>query len=100
MAVRRFFYDVCIMINALNSFYFKPMLEVITAIGPRYEGPRYHQMWVNLLKDANKEVQLFVNSYREVWARVGYTIMGDGWTENIQRTIINFLVYCLKGYRL
>ena len=51
-------------------------------------------MRVNLLKDAKKEVQLLVNSYREVWARVGCTIMGDGWTDNRQKTLINFLVYC------
>ena len=51
-------------------------------------------MRVNLLKDAKKEVQLLVNSYHEVWARVGCTIMDDGWTDNRQKTLINFLVYC------
>ena len=49
------------------------------------------------MKDAKKEVQLLVNSYREVWARVRCTIMGDGWTNNKQRTLINFLVYCPQG---
>ena len=24
-------------------------------------------------------------------------LMGDGWTDNRQRTLINFMVYCLKG---
>ena len=33
MAVGRFFYDACIPINAVNSFYFKPMLDVIVASG-------------------------------------------------------------------
>ena len=33
MAVGRFFYDACIPINAVNSFYFKPMLDAIFAIG-------------------------------------------------------------------
>ncbi|RVX07833.1 hypothetical protein CK203_021811 [Vitis vinifera] len=33
MAVGRFFYDACIPINAVNSFYFKPMLDVISTIG-------------------------------------------------------------------
>ena len=54
-------------------------------------------MWVNLLKDAKKEVQLLVNSYRKAWERVGCTIMGDGWIDNIQRTLINLLVYCPQG---
>nr|CAN66693.1 hypothetical protein VITISV_032487 [Vitis vinifera] len=55
MAVGRFFYDACIPINVVNSFYFKPMLDVISAIGPGYKGSNYHQLLVNLLKDAKKE---------------------------------------------
>ena len=97
MAIGRFFYDACIPINAVNSFYFKPTLDVIAAIGPTYKGPSYHQLRANLLKDAKKEVQLLVNSYREVWATIGCTIMGDGWTDNRQRTLINFLVYYPQG---
>ncbi|RVX06676.1 hypothetical protein CK203_029482 [Vitis vinifera] len=97
MAIGRFFYDACIPTNAVNSFYFKPMLDAISAIGPGYKGPNYHQLRVNLLKDAKKEVQLLVDSYRAIWAKVGCTIMGDGWTDNRQRTLINFLVYCPEG---
>ena len=55
MVVERFFYDTCISTNAVNSFYFKPMLDVISAIGPEYKSPNYHQLRVNLLKDAKKE---------------------------------------------
>ena len=62
----------------MNSFYFKPMLDAIATIGPGYKGPTYYQLRVNLLKDDKKEVQLLVNSYREAWAKVGCTIMGDG----------------------
>ncbi|RVW33935.1 hypothetical protein CK203_082981 [Vitis vinifera] len=97
MAVGRFFYDACIPTNAVNSFYFNPMLDVISAIGPGYKGSNYYQLWINLLKDAKKEVQLLVDSYRAIWAKVGCTIMGDGWTDNRQRTLINFLVYCPEG---
>ena len=56
MVVRRFFYDACIPTSAVNSFYFNPMLDAISVIGLRYKGPNYHQLWVNLLKDAKKEV--------------------------------------------
>ena len=38
MVVRRFFYDACIPTNVVNSFYFKPMLDVILAIALRYRG--------------------------------------------------------------
>ena len=91
------FYDACIPTNAVNYFYFKPMLDAIAAIGPGYKSPTYYQLRVNLLKDAKKEVQLLVNSYREAWAKVGCTIMGDGWKDNRQRTLINFIVYCPQG---
>ena len=66
MAVGRFFYDACILTNVMNSFYFKPMLDVISVIGFRYKGPNYHQLRVNLLKDAKKEIQLLVDSYRAI----------------------------------
>eukprot|EP00261_Vitis_vinifera_P037401 XP_019078644.1 PREDICTED: uncharacterized protein LOC100260439 [Vitis vinifera] len=71
--------------------------DAISAIGLGYKGPNYHQLRVNLLKDAKKEVQLLVDSYRAIWAKVGCTIMGDGWTDSRQRTLINFLVYCPEG---
>ncbi|RVW90066.1 hypothetical protein CK203_035845 [Vitis vinifera] len=96
-AVGRFFYNACIPTNAVNSFYFKSMLDVISAIGPRYKGPNYHQLRVNLIKDVKKEVLLLVDSYHGIWAKVGCTIMGDGWTNNRQKTLINFLLYCPEG---
>ena len=65
MVVGRFFYDACIPTKAMNSFYFKSMLDVIAAIDHGYKGPTYYQLRVNLLKDAKKEVQLLVDSYRE-----------------------------------
>ena len=97
MVVGRFFYDACIPTNVVNSFYFKSMLDAISALGIGYKGPNYHQLRVNLLKDAKKEVQLLVDSYCAIWAKFGCTIMGDGWTDNRQRILINFLVYCLEG---
>ena len=94
MVVRRFFYDVYIPTNVVNSFYLKLILDAISAIGPRYKDPNYDQLWVNLLKDVKKDVQLLVNSYCELQAKVKHTIMGDGWTDNRQKTLMNFLVYC------
>ena len=42
MVVGRFFYDACTSTNVVNSFYFKPMLDAISAIGPGCKGPNYH----------------------------------------------------------
>ncbi|XP_075659224.1 uncharacterized protein LOC142629126 [Castanea sativa] len=97
MAVARWMYDACIPINAVNSSYYQLMLNVVASYGPRYRGPNYHALRVPLLREAKREVQLIVDSYRSYWADTGCTIMTDGWTDTRHRTLINFLVYCPKG---
>ncbi|XP_015939747.1 uncharacterized protein LOC107465278 [Arachis duranensis] len=54
-------------------------------------------MRVHLLADLKKECQLLVEGYRSSWKRTGCTLMADGWTDQRQRTLINFLVYCPAG---
>ncbi|GKV26461.1 hypothetical protein SLEP1_g35752 [Rubroshorea leprosula] len=97
LAIARFFFDSCLPINALNSPYFQPMLDAIAAIGPGYKAPSYHAMRSNLLHNLKQEVQLLVNSYRNIWAETGCTIMRDGWQDQKNRQLINFLVYCPRG---
>ena len=77
MVVERFFYEACIPINVVNSFYFTPMLDAIFVICLGYKGSTYRQLWFNNLKDAKKEVQLLVNSYCKIWVKIGCIIMGD-----------------------
>ena len=54
-------------------------------------------MRVNLLEECKKELDFLINSYRSNWRDNGCTIMADGWTDQRQRTLINFLMYCLAG---
>ncbi|GMY24697.1 hypothetical protein FCV25MIE_19939 [Fagus crenata] len=77
MAIARFMYNACIPLNAVNSNYYQPMLNAIAFVGLGYMGPNYHALRVPLLKEAKREVQII--------------------TDNRQRTLINFLVYCSKG---
>ncbi|XP_054808627.1 uncharacterized protein LOC129310731 [Prosopis cineraria] len=42
LAVVRWLYDCCIPMNAVNSIYYQPMIDAISAIGPGYKGPTYH----------------------------------------------------------
>ncbi|XP_031278101.1 uncharacterized protein LOC116136558 [Pistacia vera] len=97
MAFVRFFYDACIPVNGVNSIYLQPLVDTIAAIRPGYKHPNYHGLRVNLLRDAKKEVQLLVDSYKKIWENVGCTLMADGWTDNPHRSLINFMVYCPKG---
>ncbi|KAG8381166.1 hypothetical protein BUALT_Bualt06G0094100 [Buddleja alternifolia] len=97
MEIAKFFYDTCIPINACNSRYFQRMFDAAIAIGSGYKVPNYHALRIPLLRDAKKEVQLWVDSIRNTWAEYGCTIMGDGWSDNRDRTLINFLVYSPRG---
>ncbi|KAK9271764.1 hypothetical protein L1049_002127 [Liquidambar formosana] len=97
MAIARWVYDTCIPINAVNSIYYQPMWDAVLAIGPGYKALTYHVIRIPLLRDAKKEVQLFIDSCRSTWADSGCTIMADGWSDGRHRTLINFLVYCPRG---
>ncbi|XP_028785362.1 uncharacterized protein LOC114741275 [Neltuma alba] len=97
LAMARWLYDCCIPINAVNSPYFQPMIDAIAAIGPGYKGPSYHAFRTKLLQDMKKEVQLLVDECRGFWAETGCTIMADGWQDQRNRQLINFLVYCPRG---
>lgn len=97
MAVARWLYDCCIPINAVNSIYFQPMIDAIAAIGSGYKVSSYHAFRKKLLLDMKKEVQLLVDECKNFWAETGCTIMADGWQDQRNRQLINFLVYCPKG---
>ena len=97
MAIARFLYDNCIPFNVVNSVYYQKMIDAIAAAGPGYKGPSYHAVRVPLLRDQKKEVQLLVESQRRHWAEVGCTLMANGWTNTRHRSLINFLIYCLRG---
>ncbi|XP_025702692.1 uncharacterized protein [Arachis hypogaea] len=68
-----------------------------SGFGPGYKGPSYDSLRVNLLADLKRECQMVVDSYRSAWKETGCTLMADGWTDQRQKTLINFLVYCSKG---
>ncbi|XP_031255101.1 uncharacterized protein LOC116113087 [Pistacia vera] len=72
--------------------------DFIATIGPGYKHPNYDAMHINLLMDAKKEVKLLVDDYRKTWEEVGCTLMVDGWINTSHRPLINFLVYCPKGF--
>ncbi|XP_054797523.1 uncharacterized protein LOC129302636 [Prosopis cineraria] len=97
MAFAKWMYDCCIPLNVVNSAFFQPMIDAFTAIGPGYKGPSYHAMRTKLLLDTKKEVQLMVDSFRNFWDDIGCTIMADGWQDQANRQLINFLVYSPRG---
>ncbi|KAF1866008.1 hypothetical protein Lal_00041706 [Lupinus albus] len=97
LAIARFFYDCCIPFNCSNSVYYQPMINAIAAIGHGYKGPTYYAIRSNLLHEMKKEVELLVENFRSFWKETGCTIMADGWQDQRNRQLINFLVYSPKG---
>lgn len=97
MAIAMWFYDAGIPLSAVNSPYFSLAMSKIASMGRGYIGPSYHELRVNLLKDAKNSVSLIVDSYRTRWIETGCTIMIDRWQDSKQRYLINFLVYCTRG---
>ncbi|XP_016172259.1 uncharacterized protein LOC107614631 [Arachis ipaensis] len=95
--VARWLLDCRIPFNAVMSPFFQDMLDGVAGFGPGYKGPSYDSLRVNLLADLKRECQIVVDSYRSAWKETGCTLMADGWTDQRQRTLINFLVYCSKG---
>ncbi|XP_072054868.1 uncharacterized protein [Arachis hypogaea] len=93
----RWMMDCKIPFNAVMSPFFQDMLDGVAGIGPGYKGPSYDKLRVHLLADLKREGQMVVDSYRSAWKETGCTLMADGWTDQRQRTLINFLVYCSKG---
>ena len=73
------------------------MIDAIASIGFGYKGPSYDALRVKLLAEVKNKVKLLINSYRSIWNDTGCTIMGDRWIDGRHRSLINFLVYCLKG---
>ncbi|RWR88570.1 hypothetical protein CKAN_01759400 [Cinnamomum micranthum f. kanehirae] len=59
--------------------------------------PSYHDLRGKILGKIALEVNAFMEHYKSCWSETGCSVMADGWTDERQRTLINFLVYCPKG---
>ncbi|GKV09418.1 hypothetical protein SLEP1_g20925 [Rubroshorea leprosula] len=73
------------------------MWDAITFMGPGFKGPRYHDLRGPFLKCVVKKVNEWLLSLKSTWSINGCSIMADGWTNQRQQLIINFLVDCPKG---
>ncbi|GKU96674.1 hypothetical protein SLEP1_g9886 [Rubroshorea leprosula] len=97
MAIARWWYDANVPFRATRSKYYLLMWDAVTSMGPGIKGPSYHHLRGSLLKCAVKEVNEWLLSLKSIWSTNGCSIMADGWTNQRQQPIINFLVYCPRG---
>ncbi|XP_042980054.1 uncharacterized protein LOC122310240 [Carya illinoinensis] len=97
MVVAHWWYDSNLPFNAAQSKFYQPAINAMTAIESGFKGPSLYELRGNLLKMAVNEVQEYLQQIKKIWNDIGCTLMADGWTNQKQQSIINFLVYCPKG---
>ena len=73
------------------------MFEAIHAAGKGFKGPTMQELRGVRLQKEIQSINEYLQEFRDSWARTGCTIMSDGWTDQRNRTIINFLVFCPQG---
>ena len=95
--IARWWYDVDIPFNASRSPYYEPMFDAIHATGKGFKGPTMHEIRGYRLQKEIASINEYLKDFKDSWARTGCTIMSDGWTDQRNRTIINFLIFCPQG---
>ena len=73
------------------------MIDAIAGIGPGFKGPSPHDFRGSLLKDVVQDVRIYLSGIKAEWGLYGCSVMYDGWTNQKQQPIINFLVFSPKG---
>ncbi|KAL8171564.1 hypothetical protein V2J09_023368 [Rumex salicifolius] len=97
MAIGRFFYDVGLPLDAVNSVYFQPMVEAIASHGTGVVGPTSHDLRGWILRDSLEEVKANANQCKRSWARTGCSVLVEEFSSEKGRRLVNFLVDCTEG---
>lgn len=97
LAIGRFFYDVGVPLDAVNSVYFQPMLDAIASQGAVSVAPSYHDLRNGILKNSVQEVRNDINLCMSHWGHSGCSVLVDEYISEKGKTLINFMVYCSEG---
>jgi len=73
------------------------MIDAVTIAGPGFKAPTSESLKTDMLLESVDDINLALVDFKSSWADTGCTIMSDGWTDQRNRTLINFLVSCPKG---
>ena len=73
------------------------MIDSIATIGPEFKGLSFYELRGPLVKNIVHEVNDFLLDIKNYWKVYDCSVMSDGWTNQKQQPIMNFLVYCPKG---
>ncbi|XP_077245531.1 uncharacterized protein LOC143885307 [Tasmannia lanceolata] len=95
--IARFFYSNALSFNLVKCPFFDAMVESITYFGHGLKVPSYHEMRNTFLKREVENIESMMDEYKKEWKKTGCTLMSDGWTDGVNRSITNFLVNSPKG---
>ena len=73
------------------------MMDSVANYGKGLKLPTYHEIRVTFLKKMVENMHFTLDKYKNELKKIGCTLMSDGWTDNRERSITNFLVNNPKG---
>nr|GEX84810.1 zf-BED domain-containing protein [Tanacetum cinerariifolium] len=92
-----FFYTSDISFNCVKNLKFKKMIQMVCDFGRGLDPPSYYEMRVTYLKKVVDYTKALLEDYKKEWKKTGCTLMSDGWSDQKNRSICNFLVNSPKG---
>eukprot|EP00253_Pinus_taeda_P020806 PITA_20806 len=66
-------------------------------LGLGYKIPSYDDFRGQILQNEKVDCTKRLEEFRATWAQTGCTVMSDGWIDQKERILINFLVSCPNG---
>src|SRR6266571_5142340 len=73
------------------------MMDSIANYGKGLKLPTYDETRVTFLKKEIENMHFTLDKYKNEWKKTGCPLMSDGWTDNRERFITNFLVNSPKA---
>lgn len=96
MAVGRFLFDIGAPVDAVDSVYFKPMVDALVSVGLESVMPSPNDIRGWILKKSVEEVRTDVNKLASAWEKTGCSILiNQEKTET--KILLNILIYSPEG---
>ncbi|XP_010929431.1 uncharacterized protein [Elaeis guineensis] len=95
--IGNFFYEAGIDLAGIKLPSFQRMLDAVHGCGTEYKVPTYNELQGWILQQEVKEVLCHVEVIKHSWGRSGCSILLDGWTDQMGRNLLRFLVDCPQG---
>lgn len=97
MAIGRFFYDVGLSLQAVNSSYFQRMFDAIASQGLEVSSPSYHDLQGWVLRNSLEELKVETDQYRANWGRTGCSILVEELKTAKGDIFVNIFAYGHEG---